>query len=169
MAEGRRPDVKQIARQVINLLEAELTAGGYDLLDVRVFQGGGRFQIRIFVDRLATEDPAANGIALDEVAFGGQFTIAAPPAFTNLWLVPRVQELLDRFPDLEMHFKTMPRIIPKALPEADVVIQFGKSSWPRKRVTSPGRKTDRSEQPMQLHFWSNTTGRQTFLCPANTG
>jgi LysR family transcriptional regulator, glycine cleavage system transcriptional activator len=84
----------------------------------------------------ALEDIRRGAIALDEVAFGGQFTIAAPPAFTNLWLVPRVQELLDRFPDLEMHFKTMPRIIPKTLPEADAVIQFGKSSWPRKRVTS---------------------------------
>jgi LysR family glycine cleavage system transcriptional activator len=84
----------------------------------------------------ALEDIRRGAIALDEVAFGGQFTIAAPPAFTNLWLVPRVQELLDRFPDLEMHFKTMPRVIPKTLPEADVVIQFGKYSWPRKRVTS---------------------------------
>lgn len=68
MAEGRRPDVKQIAHQVINLLEAELAAGGYDLLDVRVFQGGGRFQIRVFVDLLATDEAPAGGIALSEVA-----------------------------------------------------------------------------------------------------
>jgi len=60
--------VKQIARQVINLLEAELATGGYDLLDVRVFLGGGRFQIRIFVDKLATADEAGGGIALSEVA-----------------------------------------------------------------------------------------------------
>jgi len=65
---GKRPDVKQIARQVINLLEAELATGGYDLLDVRVFQGGGRFQIRIFVDNLATAAAPAGGITLDEVA-----------------------------------------------------------------------------------------------------
>lgn len=68
MAEGRRPDVKRIAQQVIELLEAELATGGYDLLDVRVFQGGGRFQIRIFVDLLATDEAPAGGIALSGVA-----------------------------------------------------------------------------------------------------
>ena len=68
MAEGRRPDVKQIAQQVIKLLEADLATGGYDLLDVRVFQGGGRFQIRIFVDLLATAESPAGGIGLAEVA-----------------------------------------------------------------------------------------------------
>ncbi len=68
MAEARRPDVKRIAQQVIKLLEADLVAGGYDLLDVRVFQGGGRYQIRVFVDLLATDEAPGGGIALDEVA-----------------------------------------------------------------------------------------------------
>lgn len=75
MAEGKRPELRQIARQVIALLEGELARDGFDLLDVRVFQGGGRFQVRIFVDLLATPEAAedaAGGIALDQVAAAGR-------------------------------------------------------------------------------------------------
>jgi ribosome maturation factor RimP len=68
LSEGRRPDTKQIAQQVIKLLEAELAAGGFDLLDVRVFQGGGRFQIRIYVDLLGSDTAEGGGIALNQVA-----------------------------------------------------------------------------------------------------
>jgi ribosome maturation factor RimP len=68
LTEGRRPDVKLIARQVITLLEAELASGGFDLLDVRVFQGGGRFQVRIYVDLPAREADGGGGISMDQVA-----------------------------------------------------------------------------------------------------
>ena len=62
MAEGNRLDLKQMAAQIIDLLESELAADGIDLLDIRVFQGGGRLQLRIFVDLLE------GGISLDQVA-----------------------------------------------------------------------------------------------------
>ena len=45
-----RPDARQIAGRVIELLEADLSAEGFDLLDVRIFQGGGRSQVRVYVD-----------------------------------------------------------------------------------------------------------------------
>lgn len=82
----------------------------------------------------ALEDIKLGVMGLDLVAFTGKLTVAAPPAFTNLWLVPRLGELLARFPDLELHFEQMPRRIPSVLPEADLVIQFGKHNWPRRRV-----------------------------------
>jgi LysR family glycine cleavage system transcriptional activator len=82
----------------------------------------------------ALEDIKLGTIGLNLLALTGKFTIAAPPAFTNLWLMPRVDELLQRFPDLELHFEQMPRRIPSVLPEADLVVQFGEHSWPRKRV-----------------------------------
>jgi ribosome maturation factor RimP len=62
LAEGNRPDFKQMAAQIIDLLETELASAGYDLLDVRIFQGGGRIQLRIYVDL------AAGGINLAQVA-----------------------------------------------------------------------------------------------------
>lgn len=82
----------------------------------------------------ALEDIKLGAMSLDLVAFTGKLVVAAPPAFTNLWLVPRLGELLGRFPDLELHFEQMPRRIPSVLPEADLVIQFGKHNWPRRRV-----------------------------------
>jgi LysR family glycine cleavage system transcriptional activator len=82
----------------------------------------------------ALEEIKLGTISLDLLAFTGKLTIAAPPAFSNLWLMPRVSELLKRFPDLELHFEQMPRRIPSVLPAADLVVQFGKHNWPRKRV-----------------------------------
>ena len=62
MAEGNRPDLKQMAARIIDLLESELAADGYDLLDIRIFRGGGRIQLRIFVDL------HEGTISLDQVA-----------------------------------------------------------------------------------------------------
>ncbi len=62
MAEGNRADLKQMAARIIDLLESDLAQAGFDLLDVRIFRGGGRVQLRIYVD-LAEGD-----ISLGEVA-----------------------------------------------------------------------------------------------------
>ena len=62
MADGNRPDLKQMADRIIALLEPELATDGFDLLDVRVFRGGGRHQLRIYVDLLD------GAISLDQVA-----------------------------------------------------------------------------------------------------
>jgi ribosome maturation factor RimP len=62
LAEGNRPDLKQMAARIIDLLEPDLATDGFDLLDIRVFRGGGRIQLRIFVDLLE------GGISLDQVA-----------------------------------------------------------------------------------------------------
>ena len=84
----------------------------------------------------ALDDIKRCTLNLGESGFSGKFTIAAPPAFTHLWLMPRIGELLERFPELELHFELMPRRIPQVLPEADLVVQFGKHNWPRRRVVA---------------------------------
>lgn len=61
MAEGKSLDPKDLAARVIELLEPEFAAAGFDLLDVRVFRGGGRQQLRIYLDT------ADGGISLDQV------------------------------------------------------------------------------------------------------
>lgn len=60
--ESTRFEPRRLAAEVIALLEGELAGQGFELLDVRVFRGGGRITLRIFVD---TPD---GGITLDEVA-----------------------------------------------------------------------------------------------------
>ncbi len=59
-------DLGQTARQIVSLLEPELATEGYDLLDVRIYQGGGRVQVRIYVDLLVDED--GSGINMKQVA-----------------------------------------------------------------------------------------------------
>lgn len=84
MSDGGRPDARKIARQVIDLLEPELAAGGFDLLDVRVFQGGGRSQLRVYVDTLeggidlgqCTKASRTVGMLLEEAdLFADQYVI----------------------------------------------------------------------------------------------
>ncbi len=58
----RYENPRELGRRIIELLEGDLASDGLSLLDVRVFRGGGRLQIRIYLDTLA------GGITLDEVA-----------------------------------------------------------------------------------------------------
>lgn len=53
---------RDLGRRILDLLEADLAREGYELLDVRVFLGGGRMQVRIYVDL------PEGGITLDDVA-----------------------------------------------------------------------------------------------------
>jgi ribosome maturation factor RimP len=66
VAEGRKMDLGHTARQIVRLLEPELATEGYDLLDVRIYQGGGRIQVRVYVDLLETEE--GTGINMKQVA-----------------------------------------------------------------------------------------------------
>ncbi len=50
MAERARPNFKHMGVKVLELLEPELAADGYEILDIRVFQGGGRLQVRVYID-----------------------------------------------------------------------------------------------------------------------
>ncbi len=43
-------DSKALADSVIEMLEQPLADEGYDLLDVRIFKGGGRVTLRIYLD-----------------------------------------------------------------------------------------------------------------------
>ena len=61
MTGDRKQDRYALAQRVIALVEEDLAADGYDLLDVRVFRGGGRLQLRLYVD-------AADGVGLDDCA-----------------------------------------------------------------------------------------------------
>ncbi len=54
-------DRYELAGRVVDLLVAPLAAQGYDLLDVRVFRGGGRLTLRLYVDR-------EGGIGVDDCA-----------------------------------------------------------------------------------------------------
>lgn len=52
-----------LAARVHGLLAPELEAEGWDLLDVRIFRGGGRLQLRLYVDLVGEERIDLDGCA----------------------------------------------------------------------------------------------------------
>lgn len=66
MTDRARPNLKHMATKVMELLEPELAADDLEILDIRVFQGGGRLQIRIYVDLID------GGITLGQCAKAGR-------------------------------------------------------------------------------------------------
>jgi ribosome maturation factor RimP len=84
LAEGNRADLKRMAARIIDLVESDLAAGGIDLLDIRIFRGGGRIQLRIYVDLIEGKISLAQvasasrtvGMLLEEAdPFPGQYVI----------------------------------------------------------------------------------------------
>lgn len=79
-----KSNLVQLIEQVLALLEPQLESEGYELLDVRIFQGGGRFQVRIYVDLSeggisldrCTQAARTIGMLLEEAdLFPGQYVI----------------------------------------------------------------------------------------------
>ncbi len=58
-------DKDALRRRITDLIESELAAVGYELLDVRLFTGGGRLHVRVFLDR-------EGGIGLDGCVAAGR-------------------------------------------------------------------------------------------------
>lgn len=111
---GARTDSRKIAAQVIELLEKELAADGFDLLDVRVFQGGGRFQVRVYVDLpeggidlgQCTEASRTVGMLLEEAdLFTGQYVIevSSPGVRRPLRRLEHFQAAVGQPVELKLH------------------------------------------------------------------
>jgi len=89
---------------------------------------------RLYVSLRTTLSELKNSIeTFAEEHFDGELTIAAPPTFTTLWLLPRLFEFREKFPKLRYRIQTMP-VPPVQLPNVDIVVQFGTHYWPGKRV-----------------------------------
>ena len=143
MTAGNRPDLKKMAARIIDLLEPELAADGFDLLDIRVFQGGGRTQLRIYVDV-----PEGN-ISLDQVAaasrtvgmlledadpFPGQYVIevSSPGIRRPLRKLVHYQAAVGQRVDLKIPGKGSSRLrgILKAVQDDHLVIETAQAEQP---------------------------------------
>lgn len=56
-------DKHALAARILDQLTPELEAEGWDLLDVRIYQGGGRWQVRLYVDLLGADHIDLDGCA----------------------------------------------------------------------------------------------------------
>jgi len=55
----------------------------------------------------------------------GPLTISAPPAFASRWLIPRMHDFYERYPDVEVHLLATRRIVDFSMEEVDMAIRFG--------------------------------------------
>lgn len=123
LAQGDRPDLKRMGATVIGLLEADIAAMGCELLAVRLFRGGGRVQVRVYVDVAGTED-RDGGITLDEVAAASR-TVGMLLEEADLFAEPYVIEVSS--PGIRRPLRTPAHFDAAVGQRIDVKVREGKS------------------------------------------
>lgn len=61
-------------------------------------------------------------------------TIAASSSVVQLWIVPRLWRLRQRYPDMQLSLATVHRDPDYGIAEADLEIRFGQGNWPERRA-----------------------------------
>lgn len=113
MADRARPNLKLMASKVMALLEPELAADGLEVLDVRAFQGGGRLQIRIYIDLVdgditmgecAKAGRSVNFLMEEADMFSGQYVleVSSPGVRRPLRLARHFEAVLEQKVDLKV-------------------------------------------------------------------
>ncbi|WP_273544850.1 LysR substrate-binding domain-containing protein [Heliomarina baculiformis] len=110
--------------------------------------------------REALDGITATALQLGEDAYAGTLTVAAPPAFSTQWLIPRLPRFLAHYPDLSL---TLERLSTQGipLPKVDVAVAFNAIDFPGMRVKTlaelemfpvcaPSLLPTRQMQPEQL-------------------
>ena len=57
-------------------------------------------------------------------------TVSVPPAFTARWLIPRLGDFYNRYPDVEVHLLATKRVVDFSMEEVDIAIRFGSDFHP---------------------------------------
>lgn len=83
--------------------------------------------------RAALDQIAAAALRTGDETFAASLSVAAPPAFASLWLVPRLPRFLELFPDLSLHLTRLPADA-ETLPRVDAAITFNRVQFPGLRV-----------------------------------
>jgi LysR family glycine cleavage system transcriptional activator len=124
--------------------------------------------------------------------FGSQrskTTIAASTSVIQLWIIPRLERLMDAHPNMQVLFATVHREPDFAVAEADFEVRFGNGNWSERRaiplfaeelapVAAPALMKDHGEPWQELprisvsgprigwQEWSTATGAPTPPLPA---
>jgi len=99
---GETPDRYAQAARIHELLAPELAAEGFDLVDVRIFRGGGRLQVRLYVDLLGEQRIDLDGCARASRA-ASMFLEEADP-FSGAWVLEVSSPGIRRPLRTEAHF-----------------------------------------------------------------
>lgn len=99
---GETPDRYAQAARIHELLAPELAAEGFELVDVRIFRGGGRLQVRLSVDLPGEERIDLDGCARASRA-ASMFLEEADP-FSGAWVLEVSSPGIRRPLRTEAHF-----------------------------------------------------------------
>jgi ribosome maturation factor RimP len=92
-----------LAARIRQRLGPELAAEGYDLVDVRIFQGGGRQQVRLYVDLLGEERIDLDGCAA--ASRSASLLLEAADLFGGPWVLEVSSPGIRRPLRTEAHFR----------------------------------------------------------------
>lgn len=60
----------------------------------------------------------------------GALTISVPPSFAILWMVPRLSEFHEKYPDIDVRIKAVDEIAGSLTDNVDIAIYYGRGHWP---------------------------------------
>lgn len=59
----------------------------------------------------------------------GSLTVSVPPSFAILWMVPRLSEFHDKFPDIDVRIKAVDEVAGSLTDNVDIAIYYGRGHW----------------------------------------
>lgn len=60
----------------------------------------------------------------------GSLTVSVPPSFAILWMVPRLSQFHETFPDIDVRIKAVDEIAGSLTDNVDIAIYYGRGHWP---------------------------------------
>ena len=73
-------------------------------------------------------------VQLGQDAFSGVLTLALPRSFSTQWLMPRLPDFLERFPNLTVRCQIVPPDASAMPPDVDLAVLFDSHRFPGRRV-----------------------------------
>ncbi|ARQ57426.1 MULTISPECIES: LysR substrate-binding domain-containing protein [Rhizobium] len=106
-------------------------------LGVRLFERGGKWlkltsqgALLMPVVSNAFSDIAAAKAAMTRPSTGGTLRVTCVAAVLSLWLIPRLQEFTDQYPDIQLDLRASNEPNNLNSPNVDLCILYGSGNWP---------------------------------------
>ncbi|MES0884959.1 LysR substrate-binding domain-containing protein [Roseibium sp. SCP14] len=100
--------------------------------EVRLTSDGARIH-RTTAEALKTISDTVTERQKDDLA--GDLRLLVPPAFSAYWLMPRLTQFVERYPNISLRVQTSPEMIKEPDARTDVTVRYGRPNWPDKNVT----------------------------------
>lgn len=118
-----------VSRQ-IRLLEEHIGRSLFHRIKQRLMLTESGKTYFISIRKILRQAEAATLQAMAYESEGGLLTIAALPTFGSRWLIPRLGDFANRYPDIQINLVTKLEPFDFSDSDIDVAIHFGRNVWP---------------------------------------